>query len=80
MKFIAQRKLDELGRLVLPMEARVGAGVSEGDALDLYLDEQGGTLWLQKTAPSCINCHGREELRKLPGEKYICRSCLEQAK
>ena len=41
MKFIAQRKLDELGRLVLPAEARIGAGVAEGDALDLYLDEQG---------------------------------------
>ena len=80
MKFIAQRKLDELGRLVLPMEARIGMGLAEGDALDLYLDEQGGTLWLQKTAPSCINCHSREELRKLPGGKYICRRCLEQAK
>ena len=80
MKFIAQRKLDELGRLVLPGEALIGAGVAEGDALDLYLDEQGGTLWLQKTAPSCINCRGRENLRKLPGGKYICCSCLEQAK
>ena len=79
MKFIAQRKLDELGRLVLPLEARIGAGVAEGGTLDLYLDEQGGTLWLQKASPSCINCCSREELRKLPGGKYICRRCLERA-
>ena len=38
------RRLDDLGRIVIPKEIRRSWGVREGDALELYIEENGGLV------------------------------------
>ena len=46
------RKVDELGRIVLPAEIRQSMGINVRDALEIFTDE--GRIILQKYEPSCI--------------------------
>ena len=46
------RKVDELGRIVLPIELRRTLDIAEKDALEIYVD--GSTIVLKKYRPSCI--------------------------
>ena len=48
------RKVDELGRIVLPIELRRTLDIAEKDALEIYVD--GSTIVLKKYRPSCIFC------------------------
>ena len=47
------RKVDELGRIVLPMELRRTLGVDTKDALEIYTE--GDSIILKKYAPCCIS-------------------------
>ena len=75
-----ERKLDELGRIVLPLETRLALDLTEGDAVELILDEAASSLTLRKSQPCCIARRSRETLKQLPGGKYLCRACLEAAR
>ena len=79
MKLLARLRIDEHGHLSLPQEALSALGLTAGDSLDLFLDGKGFVLWMQKSAPMCINCQSRKDLYRLPGGKYICRRCLSLA-
>lgn len=46
------RKVDELGRVVIPIELRRTLGISEKDALEIYVD--GERIVLKKYEPACI--------------------------
>lgn len=48
------RKVDELGRIVIPMELRKSLGIAEKDALEIYVD--GGQIILRKYVPGCVFC------------------------
>ena len=71
------RKLDELGRIVIPVDVRRALVLNEGDAVTFFLDEKAHTVTLKKETPSCVCCHTTEHLRQLPGEVYVCKTCLE---
>lgn len=72
------RRLDELGRIVIPIDVRRALSLNERDTVMFFLDEKARTVILKKEVPSCICCHATGHLRKLPGEVYVCESCLAQ--
>lgn len=68
------RRVDELGRIVLPIELRRALDIEERDAMRISLD--GDRLILQKNIPSCIFCGAEDALLEYAG-KRICRTCLQ---
>ena len=71
------RKVDELGRIVLPAEIRQSMDINVRDALEIFTDE--GRIILQKYQPSCIFCSNADNVIYFNG-KRICKSCLEEIK
>lgn len=69
------RKVDELGRIVLPIELRRNLDVQEKDALEIYVD--GENIILRKYEPVCTFCGGGEQFELYRG-KQICKDCLRQ--
>jgi len=71
------RKVDELGRIVLPIELRRTLDIEEKDALEIYVD--GESIVLKKYEPSCIFCSSADEVTYFKG-KLICQECLHSLK
>ncbi|MBO5280854.1 MAG: AbrB/MazE/SpoVT family DNA-binding domain-containing protein [Clostridia bacterium] len=71
------RKVDELGRIVLPMEIINTMDIKEKDAIEIFTDED--TIILKKYQPSCIFC-GNADNAVFFGGKRVCRGCLDQIK
>ena len=69
------RKVDELGRIVIPIELRRTMGIEEKDALEIYVDSD--KIILKKYEPACIFCSNAEDVINYKG-KNICKSCLTQ--
>ena len=72
------RKLDELGRITLPIELRRTLGVEERDPLEIYVEEE--RIILQKYEPADIFSGSREELVDYCGKKISKKSIIELAK
>ena len=71
------RKVDELGRIVLPIELRRTLDIVEKDALEIYVD--GSSIILKKYQPSCIFCGDAKNITNYRG-KNICPNCLKELK
>lgn len=69
------RKVDELGRIVIPKELRKSFNVNEGDPLEIYTD--GDNIILKKYTPGCHCCKNTDNLIEVLGLK-LCPSCLDQ--
>ena len=69
------RKVDELGRVVIPIELRRTLGIGEKDALEIYVD--GEKIMLKKYEPACIFTGNADELIYFKG-KMVSRSCVEE--
>ena len=71
------RKVDELGRIVLPIEMRRTLDIEEKDALEIYVE--GSSVILKKYKPSCIFCDTTKDIVVFKG-KNICPKCLKELK
>ncbi|PYG90159.1 transcriptional pleiotropic regulator of transition state genes [Ruminiclostridium sufflavum DSM 19573] len=71
------RRVDELGRVVLPIELRRTFSIEEKDALEIYVDED--SIILKKYEPDCIFCGEAKYIQNFKG-KNICKKCLEELK
>lgn len=71
------RKVDELGRVVLPMELRKVFDIKEKDALEIYVDND--KIIFKKYEPACIFCADAKDVINYKG-KNICKTCLEEMK
>ncbi len=69
------RKIDELGRVVLPMEMRKSMGIKDGDAFEIYVE--GEKIIFAKYTPFCLFCGSSEGMVEHCGKK-VCRKCLEE--
>ena len=69
------RKVDELGRVVLPIELRRTFNIAERDALEIYTEE--GMIILKKYEPTCIFCGDAREIETFKG-KNICSKCRRE--
>ena len=71
------RKVDELGRIVLPIELRRSLDISEKDALEIYVE--GDKIILRKDQESCVFCDSTRGLVEFKG-RYLCQDCLSRLK
>ncbi|MDI6601357.1 AbrB/MazE/SpoVT family DNA-binding domain-containing protein [Calorimonas adulescens] len=71
------RKVDELGRVVIPIELRRTLNIAERDALEIYVD--GEQIILKKYEPACIFCGNAKDVVNYKG-KNICKDCLDELK
>ena len=71
------RKVDELGRVVLPKELRTSFDIQEKDGLEIFTD--GESIVLRKYNPGCALCGGMEGLKDI-WDKKVCCKCRDQLK
>lgn len=71
------RRVDELGRIVIPIELRRNLDIIEKDALEIYVD--GDMIVLKKYQPACIFCGEVKDVVNYRG-KNICTPCLDHLK
>lgn len=68
------RKVDELGRVVIPIELRRTLGIDEKDALEIYVDHE--KIILKKYEPACVFCGNAEDIHVFKG-KNVCTRCAK---
>ena len=66
------RKVDELGRIVLPIELRRTLDIAERDELEIYMENE--HIILKKYEPTCVFCGAERGLSSYKG-KNVCREC-----
>lgn len=71
------RKVDELGRVVIPIELRRTLNIEEKDSLEIYVD--GEHIILKKYEPACIFCGNAKDVIIYKG-KNICPDCMAEFK
>jgi len=72
------RKVDELGRVVVPIELRRTMGIAEGDALEIFVN--GDQIILRKYAPGCVLCGETDApIAPIYPDKLICTVCVDKA-
>ena len=71
------RKVDELGRIVIPKELRTTLNIEEKDSLEIYVD--GEHIILKKYEPACIFCSNAKDVQVYKG-KNICPACMAELK
>ena len=69
------RRIDELGRIVLPVELRRSMGLEVRDSIEIYVE--GDSIILKKHSQCCIFC-GSEKDITLFRQKSVCRRCLAE--
>lgn len=71
------RKVDELGRIVLPIEMRRTLDIAERDALEIFVD--GDNIILRKYQPACVFCENTKDIINFKG-KNVCPDCIRKLK
>lgn len=71
------RRLDELGRIVIPIELRRTLDLADRDCLEIFTE--GEQIILQKYQPTCIFCGEAKDIVNYKG-KNICKCCMEDIK
>ncbi|HHU61346.1 MAG: AbrB/MazE/SpoVT family DNA-binding domain-containing protein [Bacillota bacterium] len=66
------RKVDDLGRVVLPIELRRSLGIEERDPLEIFVQED--LIVLRKSSLVCIFCGSEEGVEDFMG-KGVCGKC-----
>ena len=72
------RKVDELGRVVLPIELRRNLNINDKDPLEIFVDDE--TIILKKYEPCDIFTGSMEDLIDYEGKKVSKKSIIEMAK
>lgn len=67
------RRVDELGRVVIPIDMRTQLGIVEKDPLEIYIEED--SIVLKKYEQKCIFCNNTKKLLNFDG-KLICKRCI----
>ena len=69
------RRMDQLGRIVLPMETRRMLGIGDSTPLEFLID--GERIVLRVYRPGCVFCGGVENLREYR-DRQVCRACAKE--
>lgn len=69
------RKVDDLGRLVIPKELRKTMNISKKDPMEIFVEEE--KIILRKYEPACIFCGESENTIEYEG-KTVCERCIEE--
>ncbi len=76
-KTFSIRKIDNLGRIVIPMDFRKALEIREWD--DLRIALEGNSVVIRKEHDSCTFCGSEKNLNAF-GDKFVCKSCLAKLK
>ena len=71
------RKIDELGRIVLPKELRRTLGLNDRESVEIYVDQD--AIILKKFKSTCVLCGDNEDLLDFKG-KSSCQKCMDELK
>lgn len=69
------RKIDELGRIVIPIELRRNLDIEIRDSLEIFVDNE--NIILTKYSPACIFCGQAKDVKDFKGKK-ICPACKDE--
>lgn len=69
------RKLDPMGRIVIPSTCRERLGLSKDDSVEIFLD--GSSLMIRKYQPACVFCDSMDNTFSYMG-KTVCESCAQK--
>ena len=69
------RKIDELGRIVLPIELRNKMDINTKDSVEIFVDND--KIILKKYQPCCVFCGNADNVTMFKG-KRVCRDCIEE--
>ena len=69
------RRMDELGRVVIPIEIRNQFNIVEKDPIEIFVD--GSSIVLKKFEPNCIFCGSTKNLLSYK-DKLICQNCSKK--
>jgi transcriptional pleiotropic regulator of transition state genes len=69
------RKVDELGRIVIPKEMRDTMGITQGNSLEIFVE--GENIVFRKYEPGCCICGNMESLKLYAG-KAFCPECAKK--
>jgi AbrB family transcriptional regulator, transcriptional pleiotropic regulator of transition state genes len=69
------RKLDNLGRIVIPIELRKTFGIEINDTLEIFTE--GDKIIMKKYHPACVFCNDARDVR-LFKEKLVCGKCVRE--
>ena len=69
------RKLDQLGRLVIPKETRRAFNLNEGEPVEIFTD--GDKIIIKKYNPGCQCCGDMKDVKEYKGIR-ICKKCLNE--
>ncbi len=71
------RKVDELGRIVIPIELRRTLDIDIKDSIEIYVEDD--KIILKKYMPACSFCNNASDIQQFKG-KNICMECLTEIK
>ena len=69
------RKIDDLGRLVIPKELRKTMNINKKDPMEIFVD--GDRIILNKYEPACIFCGSMDDNIEYEG-RIVCKECIEE--
>lgn len=69
------RKVDELGRIVIPKEIKNKFDIKTNDKLDIYVEND--VISLIKDSKKCIFCSSTKDLIE-QNNKYVCNKCMQK--
>lgn len=69
------RSIDDLGRIVLPIELRKAMNINRRDSLEIFVDDH--SIILKKYDKSCVFCGSIENIQDFKGSS-VCKNCLNE--
>lgn len=71
------RKMDTLGRVVIPIELRRTMNIDVKDGIEIFVDDD--QIVLRKYTPACFFCDSASDLYEYNG-RMICGECIKKLK
>ncbi len=71
------RRVDDLGRIVIPMELRRTLGINVKDPMAIFVD--GERIILQKHNDVCSICGSPDEIERIK-DRPVCADCVKTIK
>ncbi|MEJ5186752.1 MAG: AbrB/MazE/SpoVT family DNA-binding domain-containing protein [Candidatus Geothermincolales bacterium] len=71
------RRIDELGRIVIPMELRKTLNIKQKDQIEIFV--QGDNIVLRKYQPGCVFCGNQDKLKRFKNLD-VCTKCISDLK
>ena len=76
MRVVETRKVDSLGRVVLPIELRKEFDIADRSAVDICVDDN--QIVIRKNKPSCNLCRATENLKQVQDKNiFVCADCQQ---